>query len=115
MDRGLPQAQEEAFVYEAVLLIVYGIMVCFGGVMGFIKAKSKPSLIAGTVAGVLSMISGAMVWSGAEVGALMGLGVSAALCLIFALRLARTKSMMPSGMMLVISILVTVLLAAMIW
>ncbi|KAF4693316.1 hypothetical protein FOZ60_011296 [Perkinsus olseni] len=91
-------AFDEAFFY-ALLLIV-------GGAIGFVQAKSKPSLIAGTISGVL-------VFAAAEVGSsydnLTGLFCLAAIALIltvfFYSRYVKTRKFMPGGLMCVISAL----------
>ncbi|KAF4736873.1 hypothetical protein FOZ63_027418, partial [Perkinsus olseni] len=91
-------AFDEAFFY-ALLLIV-------GGAIGFVQAKSKPSLIAGPISGVL-------VFAAAEVGSsydnLTGLFCLAAIALIltvfFYSRYVKTRKFMPGGLMCVISAL----------
>ncbi len=99
----------------AILLIVYGTLVELGGVMGFLKARSKPSLVAGAACGAVLTISGVLVWIGAAAGAYIGFGMTLVLCLIFGLRVAKTKAMVPSGIMLLSSIVVALLLALLIW
>lgn len=95
----------------AILLIIYGTLIEAGGVIGFVKAKSRPSLISGLVSGALLTISGVMVLLGVSIGSDIGLVLAAALCALFGWRLAKTRKMMPSGMMLFVSIVVTVILA----
>ncbi len=99
---------------KAILLIIYGTLVEIGGVVGFMKAKSKPSLISGTAAGALLTISGVLVLLRVSFGAYLGLFVTVALCALFSWRFARTKALMPSGMMLFISVVVAVVLAILI-
>ena len=99
----------------AILLIVYGTLVELGGIMGFVKAKSKPSLIAGVACGAVLTISGVLAWLGSAVGVYIGFVMTLLLCLIFGIRTAKTKAMIPSGMMLMSSIVVALVLALMIW
>lgn len=99
----------------AILLIGYGTLVELGGIMGFVKARSKPSLIAGVACGAVLTISGVLVWIGAAFGSYIGFGMTLLLCLIFGQRLAKTKAMIPSGIMLISSIAVALVLALMMW
>ncbi len=99
----------------AILLVVYGSLVELGGIMGFVKAGSKPSLIAGIACGGALTVSGVLVWLGAAFGAYIGFAITLVLCFIFGQRAAKTKAMVPSGIMLVSSIAVALALALIIW
>ena len=87
-------------------MIVYGVIVAGGGVMGFKKAASMPSLIMGSLSGLALVISGILVLLGNAHGADIGLGVNFALVLIFLMRYLKTLKMMPAGIMLAISVIV---------
>ena len=50
----------------AMIVMVYGVLVLVGGVMGFVKAHSKPSLIAGLVFGGALQVSGVLMWLGVQ-------------------------------------------------
>ena len=43
-----------------IVAIAYGIFVGIGGVLGYAQAKSKASLISGSICGVLLLIAGVM-------------------------------------------------------
>jgi len=95
------------------VLLGYAALVLAGGVMGYAKAGSKPSLIAGVASALL--LTAAWMWSRTSVGGLwLGAGVALALCVVFGMRLKKTGKMMPSGMMLAVSgiALAALLLAA---
>lgn len=83
-------------------LLVTGIIVALGGVMGFVKAKSKISLIAGGASGLLLVIC----FFASQTATRYGLAAGAILCgslfYLFISRLAKTKKFMPSGVMLII-------------
>jgi uncharacterized membrane protein (UPF0136 family) len=87
------------------VLWVYIILLLVGGLIGFLKAGSKVSLITSAVAAaalVLTTIHGLFV---PAFGSLLANMVMAALLVVFAIRLAKTKKFMPSGLMLVITII----------
>lgn len=80
------------WVYLALLLV--------GGLIGFIKAGSKASLIASVLFGVplvLTLVFKGSVW--------MALGFLAAHAVYFGMRFARTKKFMPGGLLTIASIL----------
>ncbi|MDY7013531.1 MAG: TMEM14 family protein, partial [Cyanobacteriota bacterium] len=39
--------------FSIIAAIAYGLLALFGGIMGYVKVKSKASLISGTISGVL--------------------------------------------------------------
>lgn len=98
-----------------ILLIVYGALTGIGGVIGFIKAKSKASLIAGGVSGGLLIVSGILLLIGVPFGLYLGFAVTVVLCAVFASRYVKTKAMMPARMMLLISIVVALILGSVIF
>jgi len=95
-----------------IVLIVYGVIVTAGGAMGFRMAGSRVSLIMGCVSGLMLDLSGVMVLLGKTGGAYFGMGVTGALVLVFAMRYAKTRKMMPAGMMLAVSVVVAAILYA---
>ncbi|MBL8149216.1 MAG: TMEM14 family protein [Blastocatellia bacterium] len=96
---------------QAIIIIVYGLFVALGGVMGYAKAKSKASLIAGSVSGVLLLASGFILTQGIQAGYYIAMILTVALLGLFAQRFLKTKSFMPAGMMCVISFVVLIVLA----
>jgi uncharacterized membrane protein (UPF0136 family) len=95
------------------VLIGFGIFVEAGGFIGFVKSKSKASLIAGGISGALLLLSGGLVLIGVAAGGYIGFVVTLVLVVMFGMRLAKTKKFMPSGMMLAVSIVVAGVLASM--
>jgi uncharacterized membrane protein (UPF0136 family) len=85
-----------------ISLLVLSVLVCLGGVMGFIKAQSKASLTAGIISGALLAAAYSVAQRNFRQGAMFGAVIAALLCVVFGIRLAKTKSFMPSGMMLAV-------------
>jgi uncharacterized membrane protein (UPF0136 family) len=90
--------------YSDVLLYVYGMLLIFGGTMGYVKARSTPSLVAGVVCGLIAIFLGwRYTWHYAPYAALI-----LALFLIFIMgrRYLRTRKAMPAMMIVVLSAIV---------
>jgi len=90
---------------QNTILWIYIVLLVVGGLIGFLKAGSKVSLImsaAFAAALILCAISGVF-----DVKFRTGLAniLMAVLVVVFAMRLAKTKKFMPAGMMLVMTIL----------
>ena len=93
--------------FAASYLWLFGLLTVAFGIIGFVKAKSVPSLIAGSVAGALLVAAGFLavrVGTSPRVGLLVGLGVSAALASRFVMAYRKSKKVMPAGMMAVLSV-----------
>jgi uncharacterized membrane protein (UPF0136 family) len=89
-----------------LLLYIYGVLLILGGLMGYIKAKSVPSLVAGGVCGVIALLLGYYyTWHFAPHAALL-----LALLLIFIMgrRYLNSRKVMPAGLIVVLSIIVAI-------
>jgi uncharacterized membrane protein (UPF0136 family) len=83
------------------ILWVYIILLVIGGLIGYLKAKSKISLImSAAFAAALSLCAAGIVFQYYMADILLAL-----LIVVFALRVAKTKKFMPGGLMLIITIL----------
>lgn len=80
-------------------LVFFGVVSALGGLMGFLKAKSKASLIAGAISGVLLAIAGVLTRQGNKAGLILGIVVAVALVGRFGAVFARTRQMAPAGVM----------------
>jgi uncharacterized membrane protein (UPF0136 family) len=94
-----------------VYLFVFGVLTVAGGTFGYLKAKSRPSLIAGSIAGVLLVLAGWLITSNARAGLVLGLVVSLALAARFGRAFAKTKKPMPAGLMALLGIVGVILTA----
>ena len=89
---------------------IFGTLTILGGVIGFVKAGSKASLIAGGVSGVLILVAAWLIMSGkVQAGLILGLVLSSVLEMRFLPAFVKTKKPMPAGMMAVLSMVGTVL------
>ena len=86
------------------VLWIYIVLLLVGGMIGFLKAGSKVSLITSAISAAVLVIT-------AIPGLLQGRfqsgladAIMAALLIVFAVRLSKTKKFMPSGMMLALTI-----------
>mgnify|MGYP003865272557 CR=1 FL=1 len=76
-------------------------MVLVGGIIGFKKAKSKASLIAGVASSVALDLCFAVGFVNMQAALISGLVVITLLDLVFIMRLIKTKKFMPAGMILI--------------
>jgi uncharacterized membrane protein (UPF0136 family) len=91
---------------NAYILIIYGILISIGGIIGFIKADSIPSLIMGFSIGGISILLGILSFKKQAVGITLG-GINALIMLLFFLyRFINSGKFMPAGLMVIISVIV---------
>ena len=88
-----------------IYLFVFGALTIAGGVMGYVKASSMPSLIAGGISGILLLIAGALIPSKPQAGLILGLVISIALAGRFVPAFLKTHNFMPAGMMSILSVI----------
>jgi uncharacterized membrane protein (UPF0136 family) len=82
------------------ILWIYIVLMVLGGVMGFVKAKSKASLIASVTFGaILSLFALDVLPFRHHIWVLIFLLV------FFGMRLAKSKKFMPNGMMTILTVL----------
>ena len=94
----------------AYAVIIYGILVLTGGLIGYLQAKSRASLIAGGASGAILIVLGALMLRGTVAASYGALLVAVALTILFGGRFAKKKAFMPAGLMLVLSLLMAGLL-----
>ena len=90
--------------FATKVLWAYIVLLLVGGLIGFFKAKSKASLITSAVFAavlVLAVLPG--VFQPAFARNLVNV-ILALLLIVFAIRLAKTKKFMPSGLMLAVTV-----------
>lgn len=85
---------------SAIAAIAYGLLALVGGAIGYAQARSRASLISGTISGVLLILGGLWQRQG-SIGLWLSLIVTIALMIVFGSRWAKTRKFMPAGLMLV--------------
>jgi uncharacterized membrane protein (UPF0136 family) len=94
--------------YAGTILWVYIILLLVGGMMGFFKGRSKVSLITSAVFAAVLVLTQTGVFAPGVARELVNV-LLAVLLVVFAVRLAKTKKFMPSGLMLGLTVLVLAL------
>jgi uncharacterized membrane protein (UPF0136 family) len=88
----------------------FGLFTIAGGTMGYVKAKSLPSLLAGGISGALLLFAGFLMGRDyMQVGAIGGMVVSVALAGRFIPSYLKTRKMMPAGLMAGLSVVAVIL------
>jgi len=83
-----------------IILWIYIVLLVIGGLIGFLKAGSKVSLIMSvSFAALLSLCAARMIFQPYVADIIL-----AALLVVFGHRLTKTKKFMPSGFMLVLTV-----------
>ena len=86
------------------VLWVYIVLLLVGGLIGFFKGKSKVSLITSAVFAAVLVLTQTGLFAPTVTRNLVDV-IMALLLVVFAIRLAKTKKFMPSGLMLAATIL----------
>ena len=88
-----------------IYLIVFGVLTIAGGVIGYVKAGSVASIIAGSITGVLLLVAAFLLPEHRTVGLATALIVSLLLAAHFVPKFLRTGRVMPAGMMSILSVI----------
>ena len=101
---GLPSG---AFQMEAakIYFIIFGLLTIAGGIVGYVKAGSTASIIAGAITGVLLLVAAFLLSEHRVAGLATALIISVLLAGQFVPKFFRTGRIMPAGMMSVLSVI----------
>jgi uncharacterized membrane protein (UPF0136 family) len=89
----------------AIYFLVFGALTILGGIIGYVKAGSLPSIIAGTITGILLLVAGWILPNNRTAGLAIAFIVSLLLAAQFVPKLIRTAKMMPAGLMSILSVI----------
>ena len=88
-----------------IYLIVFGVLTVAGGVVGYVKAGSVASIIAGSITGVLLLVAAFLLPEHRAIGLATAFIISLLLAAQFAPKFIRTGRAMPAGMMSILSVI----------
>ena len=90
-----------------VTLGIYGVLLVVGGLIGYLKAGSRASLIAGSISALAAFVALGLSFRNSQWGTALGLLLAIVLFLLFGYRYAaKTRKFMPSGLLAVVSLVV---------
>ena len=88
-----------------IYFIIFGLLTIIGGVIGFVKAGSTASIIAGSISGILLFAAAFLLPQNLAVGLILAGVVSILLAGRFVPAFLKTGQAMPAGLMSVLSVL----------
>ena len=97
-----------------IYFIVFGLLTIVGGVMGYVKAGSTASLLAGSIAGIILLIAAYLLPDQLVLGLVLAAVISIALAGRFVPAFFKTHQLMPAGLMSVLSV-IGVIMAIVAW
>ena len=100
----LAKLPRRTIMNQNTILWIYIVLLLVGGLIGFLKAGSKVSLIASSVSAALLIIASIPSLFQPGIRQILVESILAALLVLFAVRLTKTKKFMPSGLMLVLTL-----------
>jgi uncharacterized membrane protein (UPF0136 family) len=97
-----------------IYFIVFGLLTIAGGIIGYVKAGSVASIIAGSITGVLLLVAAFLLPEHRAAGLATALIVSLLLAAQFVPKFIRTSRVMPAGMMSILSV-IGIIVAIVVW
>jgi uncharacterized membrane protein (UPF0136 family) len=88
-----------------IYFIVFGALTIAGGVVGYVKAGSVASIIAGSITGVLLLVAAFLLPEHRAMGLATAFIISLLLAAQFVPKFIRTGRVMPAGMMSILSVI----------
>ena len=88
-----------------IYFIVFGVLTIAGGVVGYVKAGSVASIVAGSITGVLLLVAAFLLPEHRAIGLATAFIISLLLAAQFAPKFIRTGRAMPAGMMSILSVI----------
>lgn len=97
--------------FPVIITVIFGAFVVFGGIMGYVIASSKASLIAGSITGGLLLLSAFLMTRDIQAGKILGIVVSLLLIGQFGPSLLKKFKVMPNLLVVILGLLTVVTLA----
>jgi uncharacterized membrane protein (UPF0136 family) len=97
-----------------IYFIIFGLLTIVGGVIGYVKAGSTASIIAGAISGIALIAAAYLLPGNLAVGLAIAGVVSILLAVRFIPAFMRTGKMMPAGLMAALSV-IGVIVAIVAW
>ena len=99
------ESRLEVLSATRIYFAIFGLLTIAGGIMGYLKAGSVISVVAGAVSGALLLLAALLLPEHRVPGLIIGLVVSLLLAIQFAPKFFSTGKLMPAGMMAVLSVI----------
>ena len=97
-----------------IYFIVFGLLTIAGGIIGYVKAGSLASIIAGAITGILLLVAAFLLPDHRVAGLAIALIVSVLLAAQFVPKFLRTGTVMPAGVMSLLSV-IGIVAAVVVW
>lgn len=97
--------QRQSMEVTKIYFILFGVLTIAGGIVGYVKAGSVASIIAGSITGVLLLVAAFLLPEHRGVGLATALVISLLLAGQFVPKFLQTGRMMPAGMMSILSVI----------
>jgi uncharacterized membrane protein (UPF0136 family) len=92
----------------AVLMLMYGLGVGAGGIIGYLRARSKVSLGFGLASGTALLLTAATSFESPPVSLLIATAIAIVLSTVFSIRWSKTRKFMPAGLLTIVSLIAIV-------
>ncbi len=97
-----------------IYFIIFGVLTILGGVIGYLRAGSMASIIAGSISGILILVAALLLPGNVVAGLALAGVISLLLAGRFLPAFIRTGDFMPAGMMSILSI-IGIIMAVLAW
>jgi uncharacterized membrane protein (UPF0136 family) len=97
-----------------IYFIIFGLLTIVGGVIGYVKAGSTASIIAGAISGIALIVAAYLLPGNIALGLIIAGVVSIALAGKFIPDFMKTPKVMPAGLMAILSV-IGVVMAIVAW
>jgi uncharacterized membrane protein (UPF0136 family) len=96
--------------FNGIVVVVYALLVMVGGMIGFIKANSVPSLVMGITFALGLLLCAVAMVKGIKLGYYASIILALILTIFFTYRYGISQHFMPAGLMSILSIVIIIAL-----